>query len=43
MNYKEQADVFKRTFGLKNEPLAISLLMMKFQAVDMKKHQFAGH
>lgn len=24
MNYKEQADVFKRTFGLKNEPLAIS-------------------
>ncbi|MGZ7109104.1 MAG: DUF169 domain-containing protein, partial [Methanobacterium sp.] len=24
MNYKEHADVFKRTFGLKNEPLAIS-------------------
>ena len=24
MNYKEQADVFKRTFGLKYEPMAIS-------------------
>ena len=24
MNYKEQADVFKKVFGLKYEPMAIS-------------------
>lgn len=33
MNYKEQADLFKRTFGLKYEPIAIFLLTMKSQVV----------